>query len=76
MPLGIQRYGSHQRAAPYSEIATSKLASRNGVRSASAWTRGNRRSNSPWNDRAVASCRPELSSPTGRAPRRASQHET
>ena len=62
-------------AAPYSEIAR-KLASRSGARSASPWIKGKRIPNSSWNIRAVASCLAELSSPTGRAPRRESHDET
>ena len=73
---GIQTYGSHQIAAPYSETAKSELSSANGGRSASAWTSGKCSPNSRWSIRAVASCLDELSSPTGRAPRRASQAQT
>ncbi len=73
---GIQRYGSHQTAAPYSLITRSAHPSRNGTRSASACSSGNARSNSACIARAVASCRVEVSTPTGRAPRRASHADT
>ena len=62
--------------APYSEMARSKLASARGARSALAWISGNRSPNWSCSRRAVASCAAELSRPTGRAPRRASQAET
>ena len=73
---GIQRYGSHQIAAPYWEIAKSKLSSAKGARSASACTSGKCNANSSWNVRAVASCLDELSRPITRAPRRISHAET
>ena len=73
---GIQAYGSHQMLAPYSLMARSKRASANGARSALAWKSGNRNPNRCCNPRAVLSCPGELSRPTGRAPRRASQAET
>jgi len=79
---GIQRYGSHQIAAqysiaaPYSEIAGSKLASGRGASSAFPKMSGNSSPNSAWNRRAFCSCFGELSIPTGRAPRRASHAET
>ena len=63
-------------AAPYSEIAKSKLSSANGNLSASPWMSGNRRSNSFWKLAAVASCAAELSIPTGCPPRRANHAET
>jgi hypothetical protein len=62
--------------APYSEIARSKLASASGACSALAWSSGNRSPNRSCSWRAVASCAAELSRPTGRAPRRASQADT
>ena len=43
---GIQRYGSHQIEAPYSETARSKLASGSGTSSALASTSGNSSPNS------------------------------
>ena len=73
---GIHLYGSHQRHAPYSEIARSKLASGSGTSSAFPWMSGNSSSCSACIRRAVASCASELSMPTGLAPRRASQAET
>ena len=75
MPQDIYRYGSHQSAAPYWEIAKSKLWSANGASSASACTSGKRRPNSAWNLRAVASWFEELSKPITRAPRRVNHAE-
>ncbi len=62
--------------APYSEIATSKLASGRGTASALPWTSGNSTPKRSCMRRAVASCAAELSIPTGWAPRRASHAET
>ena len=71
----IQRSGTHQRLAPYSESAKSKLASGSGTASASPWMSGNSSPNSACIARAVASCSGDWSIPTGRAPRLASQAE-
>ena len=72
---GIQRYGSAQIDAPYSEIARSKLSSGSGTSSALASSRGKSRPNSACIRRAVSSWAGVMSIPTGRAPRRASQAE-
>jgi hypothetical protein len=53
-----------------------KWASAKGAFSTLAWTIGNRSPKRSWNWRAVVSCAAELSSPTGRVPRRASQADT
>ena len=71
----IQRSGSHHRLAPYSESAKSKLASGSGTASASASISGNSMPCSACIARAVASWPFDWSTPTGRAPRRASQAE-
>ena len=62
--------------APYSETARSKLSDGSGTSSALASISGNSMPNSAWQRRAVASCAGVTSTPTGRAPRRASQAET
>ena len=72
---GIHRCGSHHRLAPYSESAKSKLASGSGTASASASMSGNSSPCSACMARAVASCSGDWSTPTGRAPRWASQAE-
>ena len=52
---GIQRYGSHQIEAPYSETATSNEASGSGTSSAFASSSGNSMPVSSWRRRAVSS---------------------
>ena len=73
---GIQRYGSHQMLAPYSLIARSNEASGRGTASALASMSGKDRPCSAWSARAVSSWAGVMSTPTGRAPRRASHAET
>ena len=73
---GIHRSGSHQMMAPYSETAKSNDASRSGTSSALASTRGNSNPCSACIRRAVSSCAGVTSTPTGRAPPRASHAET
>ena len=70
---GIQRYGSHQMLAPYSETARSKLASGSGTSSALASISGNTMPVSSCTRRAVSSWAGVTSTPTGRAPCLASQ---
>src|SRR4051812_8166135 len=72
---GIHRYGSTQIDAPYSETTRSAHASGNPLAPASASTRGNAIPVSAIIRRAVASCAGVTSTPTGRAPRLASQAE-
>ena len=62
--------------APYSETARSKLSSGSGTASALASSSGNSRPKRSCISRAVASWAGVTSTPTGRAPRRASQAET
>ena len=73
---GIQRYGSAQIAAPYSLMTRSKACSRSGTCSPTASTSGNHSLCSSWNCRAIRSCPGVGSTPTGMAPRRASQADT
>src|SRR4051812_23210631 len=68
---GIQRRGSAQSDAPYSETARSKAASGSGTDSAAASTSGNSIPVSCCIRRAVSSCAGVGSTPTGRAPARA-----
>src|SRR4051812_25626624 len=72
---GIQRYGSTQIEAPYSETTRSALASGRPVSAASASTRGNSMPVLAIIRRAVSSCAGVTSTPTGRAPFFASQAE-
>ena len=73
---GIHRYGSHQIDAPYSESTTSNEASGSGtvlgVRLEERELDARSRAASA---RAVSSCAGVTSTPTGRAPRRASHAE-
>ena len=73
---GIRRYGSAHTAAPYSLMTRSKAPSRNGTCSPVARRSGKLSSNSSWNSRAIRSCPGVGSTPTARAPRRASQADT
>src|SRR2546423_4074659 len=72
---GIQRYGSTQMEAPYSDTARSKLSDGSPVSAASASTSGNSMPVSAISRRAVASCAGVMSTPTGRAPCFASHAE-
>src|SRR5437588_5592965 len=72
---GIHRYGSAQRLAPYSLIARSNAASGNGTDSPGASTSGNSIPVSRCMRRAVSSWAGVGPTPTGRAPRFASQAE-
>ncbi|OLD98829.1 MAG: hypothetical protein AUG91_08245 [Actinobacteria bacterium 13_1_20CM_4_69_9] len=72
---GIQRNGSAQIDAPYSEWTMSKDSSGSGTSSPYASTNGNSRPVCPCMRRAVSSCAGVGSTPTTRAPRRASQAE-
>src|SRR5262249_39841036 len=73
---GIQRSGSAQRQAPYSEIARSNASPRQGTRSASASINGNSSPCSRWSRRAVASWAGDASRPTILTPRGASHADT
>src|SRR5712692_8213313 len=66
---GTVRYGSANVIAPWSQNTTSKLSSRNGVRSAVAWTSGTGTSSSADRRRACHSWRAARSIPMARAPR-------
>ena len=70
-PRGCHRLGLHQRLAPYSETARSKLSSAKPSVSAFSQTSGNDRSNSCWSRRTVSSCARAMSTATGRVPPRA-----
>ena len=61
---GIHRPGSHQRLAPYSETARSKLSSATESVSAFSQTSGNDTSNSRWNRRTIPSCARAMSTAT------------
>jgi hypothetical protein len=69
---GIHFAGSHQIDAPYSEITRSKLAFGRPVSSAFASTKRSPSPNSASIRRAVSSCAGVTSTPTTRAPCRAS----
>ena len=70
-----QRSGSHHTLAPYSLTTRSKEASGSGTSSALASTSGKVTPNVCWQRRAVSSWAGVRSTPTGRAPARASQAE-
>src|SRR4051794_18043930 len=72
---GIHLAGSAQSDAPYSENARSKDESGSGTSSAGASTSGNSSPVCACMRRAVSSCAGVGSTPTGRAPRRASRAE-
>src|SRR6476469_7445932 len=72
---GIHLAGSAQSDAPYSENARSNDESGSGTSSPGAWTSGNSSPVCACMRRAVASCAGVGSTPTGRAPSRASRAE-
>src|SRR6187401_425290 len=69
---GTTTRGSAHESAPWSEKTMSKDSSGSGISSADAWKSGKSTPASAMSPRACSSCREELSSPTGRAPRFAS----
>ncbi len=71
----IHASGSHHSDAPYSLITRSAQSSGSGTSSALAWISGNSSPCSACIARAVASWFSVMSTPVGRAPRRASQAE-